>query len=63
MNPTPQNICLTKDVNFLTKSYGEWAKIEKTVVVPISYDGSDEKEIELIPANDNSNNYYNLIKH
>ena len=46
--PKAQQICLTKDVIFLSKSYGEWGMVEKPVVVLISYDGSDKEGVEMV---------------
>ena len=43
-NPKTKKIILTWDVTFLQKSYGEYTKIEKPVLVTTSYEGSDEEE-------------------
>ena len=49
-------IILTKDVTFLQKTYGQYAKVEKPVLVPMSYEGlDDEEEIETVPAVNNNN--------
>ena len=57
MNHKALKICLAKDLTFLNKSCGEWDKMEKPVVVPISYEGSDEEKVKIIPKNSNYNNY------
>ena len=47
-NPKTKNH-LTKDVTFLHKSYGEWSKIEKPVLVFMSFKGSDDDdEVETV---------------
>ena len=38
-NPKTKKIILTQDVTFLQKSYGEYTKVEKPVVVTMSYKG------------------------
>ena len=44
-------------MTFLQKSYGEYTKVEKPVVVTISYEGSDkEKALETVPFVSNNNN-------
>ena len=48
--------CLDKDVTFLNKTYDDWDKVESPVIVQINYEGSDEKEVEMIPKNNDSNN-------
>ena len=47
--PPPNS--LTWDMMFLGKSYIEWNKVEKPTTVPISYEGSDDKEIEMVSGN------------
>ena len=32
------------------------------VFIPISYDGSDEDDIEMVPENNNLNNNYNIVR-
>ena len=49
-------ICITNDMTLLKQSYNEWDKVEKPVVVPINYEGSDEKEVEMISKNNLKNN-------
>ena len=49
-------IILTWDVTFLQKSYGEYTKVEKSVLVTMSYEGSnDEEEHKTIPIVNNTN--------
>ena len=43
-NPKTKRIILTRDVTFLNKSYGEFYKVEKPVILTTSYEGSDEEE-------------------
>ena len=53
-------IFLTQDMNFLQKSYGEYSKVEKPVLVTMSYEGlDDEEELETVPivSKNNNNNY------
>ena len=48
---------MTKDVTFLQKSYGEYSKVEKPVLVTTSCESSDdEEEFEMVPK---INNYEN----
>ena len=49
--------CLTKDMSFLGNSCGEWNKMQKLALVPMSNEGSDDEEIEtLLGNNENKNN-------
>ena len=60
-NPKAKWIILTRDVTFLQKSYGEYSKVEKPVVLNRSYEGSDdEKELEIVPV-DKKNNNVNIV--
>ena len=56
-------IKLTKDVTPLDESYGEWTKVEKPTIVPVSYEGAhNDKEFERVLAcNENKTNNYNLV--
>ena len=52
-----QKIILTRDVTFLQKSYGEYSKVEKPVLVTMSYEGpNDEGELDPIINNVNDSN-------
>ena len=54
---TPRKNSLIKDVTFLNKSYGEWSKVEKPVLIPKNYDGlDDEEEIKMASTNKDNNN-------
>ena len=47
----------TRYVTFLQKSYGEYSKVEKPVVLNMSYEGSgDEEELKTVPVENNNNN-------
>ena len=60
-NTKTKQIILTRDVTFLRKSYGEYSKVEKPVVLNTSYEGSDdEEELEIVPV-DNKNNDVNVV--
>ena len=60
-NPKTKKIILTRDVTFLQKSYGEYTKVEKSILLTISYEGLDsEEELEPIPIVNNNNNI-NLV--
>ena len=43
-NPKTKKIILTQDMTFLQKSYSEYTKIEKPVVLTTSYEGLDDEE-------------------
>ena len=59
-NPKMKRIILTLDVTFLQKSYGEYSKVEKPVVLNTSYQGSNgEEELEIVPLY-NKNNDVNV---
>ena len=46
-----------KDMSFLQKSYSEYTKVDKPVVVTKSYEGSENEEEELkVPLVINNNN-------
>ena len=62
LNMKAIKISPTKDVNFLQRPFGEWNKVEKLTVAPMSYEGLDEEEVEVDLGNDkNTNNNYNLV--
>ena len=47
---------------FLQKSYSEYSKVEKPVLVTMSYDGSDEEEeLKMVPIVIQNNNNYNVV--
>ena len=50
-------------MTFFHKSYGEWSKVEKPVLSPMSYEGSDDnEEVKSISANNENNcNYFNVV--
>ena len=43
-NPKTKKIILTGDMNFLHKPYGEYKNVEKSVLVTMSYDRSDDEK-------------------
>ena len=48
-------------MTFLQKLYGEFSKVEKSVVLNMSYEGSDdEEELKTVPV-DNKNNNVNVV--
>ena len=52
-----KKIILTGDITFLKKSYGEYTKVEKPVLVTIRYEGSNgEEELETVPIVKTNNN-------
>ena len=56
-NPNTKNIILTWDMSFLHKSYSEYTKVDKPVVVTASYEALDDKEEhETVPVLNNNNN-------
>ena len=60
-NPKTKWIILTQDVTFLQKSYGEYSKVEKPVILNKSYEGSnDEEELKKVYI-DNKNNNANVV--
>ena len=62
LNPKTKKIILTKDVTFLQKSYRDYSKVEKPVLVTTSYEGyNEEEELETVPVMDNYNNNYNIV--
>ena len=49
-NPKTRKIIAAKDVMFLQKSYRNWSKVEKPIMVPTIYVRSDyEEEPETVP--------------
>ena len=57
LNPKTKKIILTWDMTFLQKSYSEYTKDEKPVLVTISYEGLDnEEEFEMVSIVTNNNN-------
>ena len=61
-NPKMRKISLTKDVTFLHKSYGEWSKVEKPVMVPKSYEGPDNHdEVKMVSGNNQNNHLYYYV--
>ena len=62
LNHKTHEIKLTKGINFLDKSHGEWNIVEKLTVVLMSYDGSDDKEVAMILGNNEiDSNIYNVV--
>ena len=50
-NPKTKCIILTRDLSFLNKSYIEYSKVQKPVILTMSYEGSDdEEEPEMVPV-------------
>ena len=62
-NPKTKTVILTKNMTFLQKSYRDWEKVEKLVVISKNYEGSfDDLELKMVPViNQNNNNYYNVV--
>ena len=57
-NPKKKTIILTRDMTFLQRSYGEYSKVEKPVLVTMSCEESDdEEELEMVQVVNN----YNVI--
>ena len=49
-------------MTFLQKSYVDYNKVEKPVLVTISYEGSnDEEELEMVLVINGNNNNYNIV--
>ena len=48
-------------MTFLNEIYGELDKVDKSVVVPIHYEGSDDEDIKMVPENNNSNSDYSVV--
>ena len=50
-------------MTFLQKSYGEWNKVEKVILIPMNYEESDgNEEVEMISTNNqNSHNNDNTV--
>ena len=57
-NHKKKKIILTRDVTFLQKTYGEYIKVEKPVLVTMCYEGSGELKMVSIIS---SNNNYNVV--
>ena len=52
---------MTWDVNFYLKSYREYSKVEKPVLVTMKYEGlDDEEELKMTPVV-NNNNHVNIV--
>ena len=50
-------------MTLLQKSYGEYSKVEKPVILNTSYEGSDdEEELKIVPV-DNKNNDVKVVSH
>ena len=46
-----KKIILTRDVTYLQKTYGKYAKVEKSILVTMSNEGSnDEEKLEMVPV-------------
>ena len=57
-NPKAKAIILTRQVILLQKSYMDYNKVEKPILVTTSYEGSDDKEkLEMVPLINNNNSY------
>ena len=50
-------------MNFLEKSYDAWIKVEKSTIIPVSYQGLDDyEEVKIVLIdNENNYNYYNVV--
>ena len=58
-NPETKKIILTSDITFLQMAYDEYCKVEKPVLVIMSYEKlDDEKELKIVPMiyNNSSSN-------
>ena len=56
-NPKTKKIILTQDVTFLQKFYIEYTKVEKPVLVTMSYEGlNDEEELKMVSIVNENNN-------
>ena len=63
-NPKTRKNILTKDMTFLQKSYKNWSKVKKPVIVSTSYVDDDEEEVKMAPENNKSdNNKYNVVSY
>ena len=60
-NPKTKGIILIRDVTFLNKSYDEYHKVEKPVILTTSHEGSDEEEEFEIISKNNNNSDVNII--
>ena len=60
-NPKTKCIILTYNVTFLHKSYGEYCKVEKPVILPTSYEGLDNEEEPEIVSIENNDNGLNVV--
>ena len=45
-NLKTQNICLTKNLTFLNKSYDEWNEVHKTFLTSTIHEGSNDEEFK-----------------
>ena len=65
--PRQKRSFLARDITFLQKSYGDYNKVEKPVLVTTSYEESDDEEkLEMVPVVDNNNNNndnYNVVSY
>ena len=52
---------MIKDVTFLHNTYGEYDYVDKPILVPVCYEGSDHEDIKRFPNNYCSNNNHNLV--
>ena len=61
LTPRQKNIPI-KDVIFLQKSWKDYIKVKKPVLVTMSYEGlNDEEELETVPIINQDNYCYNLV--
>ena len=56
-----QKNCHAKDMTFPNKPYNKWDKVGKLVFVPISYERSDEDEMERDPNNNIDHNNHIVV--
>ena len=63
LNPKTRKINLIHDVTFLNKSYGEFNKVDDTVIVPMSYEGLNDEDVDdsIFINNRSNNNDYNVV--
>ena len=60
--PKTKKIILTWDMTFLQKSYSEYSKVEKPVLVTLSFEGSDEEdELKTFPIISQTNKNNHLV--
>ena len=49
-------------MTFLNESFGEWKNIEKPTVIPVSYEGLDDKEkVKIVLAHDKDHHVYYYV--